>query len=462
MRVRLAIIAGCAAAFGAGFVTLRTVRPAETRGVFPTRPPTPFVRFAPEGPPLGRVLALHGVGAGKAMMRHTAMAMADGGFDVHLVDLPGHGDSPGSLSSSAALGVVEQLVETLGAGTILVGHSMGGGFLVEHAAGRDVGTLVLYSPGPVPVDEVRAERVLVVSGRFDSPRIDDGIPRVIDAVTGAAMWWRDPWGAHSTALFSARRLRAVVRWMGGRDDAVATGRRMGALALMTLAASVLPFAWPFAGRDGATDRLPATPRIGSGIVQYVFAGAAAVAVVHFLRPLEWLGVFGTDYLLGVILIAGLLLWRGRGFALSRRGLAAAAAAAAYVIVVFGVLIASSFVDVMPTGTQWLRVPVLAAAAFPLFLHDEQTLAGISGAARRWGAFLATRGLLWPIVVTGVLLLDRSETLLVLTMHLVLCFWLVLASMSAFVARKTGEPAAAALFATLVQAWVFAALWVRSP
>ncbi len=459
MGVRWTIIALCAVVFGVGLATFRAGSPARERGVFPTRPPTPYIRVAPEGPPRGRVLALHGVGAGKAFMQTAGMAMAEGGFEVYLVDLPGHGESSGSLSSAAALGVVEQLTRSLGADTILVGHSMGGGFLLEHAAGRDAGTLVLFSPAPVPIDVVRADRVLIVSGRFDSPRIDDAIPRVLDAVAGDAAWWREPWGAHSSALFQPRQLRAVVRWMGGRDEAVRAGRRWGALALMTLAAWVLPLAWPLA--DAARPG-PGPLRVRDLVVPYVFAGAAALTVLRFVRPLEWMNLFGTDYLLSVILITGLLLWRGRRFSLSGRGLAVAVAAAAYVIVVFGLAIGSSIMDLAPAGTEWLRVPVLAAAAFPLFLHDEQTLGRVRGTAKRWAGFLATRGLLWPIVVTGVLLFDRSESLLVLVMHLVLCFWLVLGSMSTFVARKTGEPAAAALFAALVQAWVFAALWVRAP
>ena len=60
---------------------------------------------------------------------------------------------------------------------------------------------------------------------------------------------------------------------------------------------------------------------------------------------------------------------------------------------------------------------------------------------------------------SVLLLNESRSFLVLIMHLIVVFWLVLWWLAGFVHRATAEPAAAALFAALVQGWAFSALFV---
>lgn len=461
MRLRLAIIVLCVTTFGVGLKTFREARPEHERGVFGTDPPTPYVRFLPEGVSLGTVLVLHGLDANKEFMKSAAMAMADGGFDVYAVDLPGHGDSPAGISFDNSVRVVEQLLGTLGDVDVVVGHSMGGAVLTEVANRIPFPTMVLYSPAPMTLEQVHVERLLVVSGGLEAPQINTYIPRLIGVSGGRSFWWRYPWATHSTALFHPDKLRAVVRWMGGRADMVRARLRLGGLAAMAVAALVAPFALPLAsvGTDPAPRREPLRPT--HIILQYVAALMVAVILLRFVQPLAWVHLFATDYMLALILVAGLLLWRGRSLSLSRRGAAVAVGAAAYVLGVLAFFVGSYFVDLVPAGGGWYRLPILAAAGLPLFLYDEENLRRIPSWLRRWTALLATRGLLWSSVVTGVLLLNPGEGLLVLIMHLVVAFWLLLWGLTAFVARKTGEPAAAALFAALVQGWVFAAIFVRT-
>jgi hypothetical protein len=77
----------------------------------------------------------------------------------------------------------------------------------------------------------------------------------------------------------------------------------------------------------------------------------------------------------------------------------------------------------------------------------------------WGTFILGRILTWAAVTTGVLLWANEAMFLVLITHLVLLAWIPLWWLAGFVARAAGEPGAAALFASLVQGWVFAALFV---
>ena len=159
------------------------------------------------------------------------------------------------------------------------------------------------------------------------------------------------------------------------------------------------------------------------------------------------------------LVTGLFLWRGRRFRISRWGLAVSLVAVAYVIVVFGLGIGDRLFHLVPSGEQWLRLPILAAVSFPLFLSDEQSLRGGLSGWRRVATIILTRFILWGAILTGVLLLNESSSFLVLVMHFIVVFWFVLWWMAGFVHRATAEPAAAALFAALVQGWAFSALFV---
>ena len=184
----------------------------------------------------------------------------------------------------------------------------------------------------------------------------------------------------------------------------------------------------------------------------------SLIVLAFFSPLSWLRIFRADYLIALILISGVMMWRGRTIGLTRHGALRGTLAAAYVIGVI-CLVGSSAMHLVPSGEQWLRVPVLAAASFPLFLHDEQTLRSYRPWWFMWGTYLVSRLLIWSAVVTGVLLLRPEAGFLVLITHFVVLAWLPLWWLSGLVARATGEPGAAALFASLVQGWVFAALFV---
>ena len=216
------------------------------------------------------------------------------------------------------------------------------------------------------------------------------------------------------------------------------------------------------------------------LVWYIAASGGALLVLRFVNPLDWLGIFATDYLMGLLLIVGLLLWAGHArvshqwptrpattiaknglsFRCTWRGLTISLTAAIYVIGVLLVGVGSHLIHLVPSGVQWLWFPVLTAATFPLFLYDEQSFRRIPSWWRRWGAVIVTRVILWAAVVTGVLLLNTADSFLVLIMHMIVLFWLVLWVVSGFVARATGEPAPTALFAALVHGWALAAIFVR--
>ena len=453
----LAFSLACLAVFLFAWLQYARVSPSTERGILPINPATPYIRFSPDSAPAGTVILVHGLNSNKEFMQSFGMALAESGFQVYAFDLPGHGDSSEPFTFELSALAVERVIDHVGGETLLVGHSLGGALLVDLAPTRSLETLVLLSPAPVAVEALEAGRILVVTGHLDAPRINEFAPLLMDAAGTTGVWWKFPYGAHSSALFDPSKMGMIAGWMGGEGDSIRAVHRYLWLAVMAAAGLIAALALvpkpppPPAGPDSADPRWM--------VVSYVAAAGGALIVLRFFVPLAWLGIFAADYLMSFVLVTGLFLWRGHRFRLSRWGILVSVIAVAYVIVVFVLGIGERLFHVIPSGEQWIRVPILATVSFPLFLSDEQSLRGGLSGWRRVATFFLTRLILWAAILTGVLLLNESSSFLVLITHFIVVFWLVLWWMAGFVHRATAEPAAAAMFAALVQGWAFSALFV---
>lgn len=438
--------------------------PDRIEGALPGEIPVPYVRLTPQGPsapdPAGTVLLVHGLDSNKGFMQLLAMALTDGGFETWIIDLPGHGDSQGAFGSEASVRAIGRTLDSLPDETVVIGHSLGAALAADLAIRRPIPAAILLSPPPIPLAPLRIGRVLVVTGRFDAPRINASIPALLDMAGQNADWRRMRWGAHSTPLYNPGQHRLIVDWAGGKAGSVRTPERLIWLGLMLASALVIPALAirleqkGCARAAGTASQVPAA----EDIVARIGALAASLALLALFNPLSWLRLFRTDYLIGVLLISGLVLWRGRGFGMSLRGLLHALGAAAWLILALGV-VGSSFLDLVPSGEQWLRFPLLAAACLPLAMYDESVVRKYRPGWRMWGMFLLSRVLIWAAVVTGVLLMNTEAVFLVVIMHFIVLGWALLWWTGGLLYRATGEPAAAALFSSLVQGWVFAALFV---
>ena len=187
-------------------------------GVFSTNPPTPYRHYIPSQPVHGRILVVHGLDASKEVMNIVSLALADSGFEVYAIDLPGHGDSSARFDGLHAKDVVEQVLDQLGPGIAVLGHSFGGGVLLELASERDFDAMVLFSPGPRLVDHIRANRVLVVRGQFDILRVSEFVTVLSKANADILSSWKIPWTGHTGYMFSPSVQREVVQWLGGNPS----------------------------------------------------------------------------------------------------------------------------------------------------------------------------------------------------------------------------------------------------
>lgn len=459
MRWHAAVAGVSAVVFALSLAFYRQTRPITDHGAFSGSLEIPYIHTIPAGEaPVGVALVVHGLDSNKEFMQLLAMAMTDAGFETWSIDLPGHGDSPERFDSPASLRAIRSSLDALPENTIVVGHSLGAGLLAELAMSHPVPTMVLLSPPPIPVSRLRVSRLLIISGGFDAPRIDESIPALLEHAGGGAEWRRFPWAAHSSVLYNPIEQRSLVEWIGGRTSALRTTERLFWIALM--GASLIGLAVAVWLRlDGKTpdpDALLPMPA-STDVIARVGALGAAVAILTWVSPLGWLHVFRTDYLIGIVLISGLILWRGRGFRLSLPGLATALGAVGALLLAVW-LAGSTMARLVPSGEQWLRFPVLTAAFLPLCLYDERVLRSYPP-MKMWGMFLLSRALIWAAIMTGVLIFSPESVFMVLIVHFIAVGWIPVWWLAGLVARASGEPASAALFTALFLGWVFAALFV---
>ena len=242
VRLRLTAVAVCSGAFALGWIGLRGATPESVRGVLPIDPATPYIHFTPDSSPIATAILVHGLNSSKEFMQTFAMALVDAGVETYAIDLPGHGDSRTSfnyLNSLRALEASLEMVEEEQGNPIVIGHSMGGALLMDLAPERGFDTMLLLSPAPIPVGDFPNERLLVVTGALEFPRINQFVPTLIEAGGGEALWWKFPNATHSTALFDPEKIGHIVEWVVRGEDGEArirTIRRYGWLMLMALAA----------------------------------------------------------------------------------------------------------------------------------------------------------------------------------------------------------------------------------
>lgn len=440
------------------------LRRSPDEGLLPIEPPTPFIHYANAGSRRGSALVVHGLDSNKEFMNVFSLALADSGYDVVSIDLPGHGDSTVAFNAVLARNAVANALAYLrtksGSGDfVAVGHSLGAGFLLDVVNDTPIPSLVLFSPPPTPILTVRADRTLIVTGDLDIPAINAFIPQLVDVGQPNVEWRQLKWAAHSSPLFRPKAIESVVAWLDGpsaQNISTQTGIRLMWLGLQTMAAIIL-FLIIFAG-----DALPILPQsIPPTFVSYTAACTLAVVILKFVTPLSFLRLFTTDYLLSFLLIAGFALGATLDYRISRERASAsvrALAAAGYVIGC-GLLIGSNLIHMtLSTGRLW-RFPIIAAASFPLFYADEIRIRRMGSWWKAGTSAFLTRTLIVASLVTGGLILNRQDAFLVLISYPLLLFWMTLWLVTGIVHRHTRDPLAAALFAALVQGWMFAAWFV---
>ncbi len=408
MRIWIAL---AAAMFLFAWAEVFALEPQRESGILQISPPTPYLRYVPANGLRGRVLVVHGLDVSKEVMQFISAALADGGFEVYAIDLPGHGDSPAPFDTALAEQAIRNALAQIGDDSI--------------------------------------------SGAFDVGRIREFTPMVTNAGQNIESW-QLAWGGHSSSIFNPIHIQHIVDWLGGDGGKTRTLARLIWITVMFISGAVVGI-----GLMPGKDLQEKPVFIPTALVRYVAACCVAILILKVIAPLAWLHLFATDYLVSFLLLTGLVLWvqQRNSLRLSPAAILKASAAAAFVIVVFGFIAGSHVLHITLSNRRWWRLPWLTLAGLPLLISDELTTRAIYPRWKSIGVALITRALLWAFLLIGVLLLNRHDAFLVLIAHLMALFWILLWFATGVVHRHTQDPFAAALFASLVQGWAFAAWFV---
>ena len=440
------------------WVRTSALEPRSESGILPVEPPTQYVHYFGDASSGRRVLVIHGLDTSKESMWLIASALADGGFDVYRIDLPGHGDSKEAFRTDLAEKAIRNSRTYLGNETIVLGHSFGAGLLLDLAAADHFSTMVLLAPPPMPLAEINADRVLIATGAIDIPKIRSFVPLAADIGGPRIESWILPWGGHGSGILNPRHIDRIVSWLGEGAGPTRTKNRILWSITMFIAGvaegiALLPC------RKVAVSGTPATQLLA----RYACCFGLAMFILRFVNPASPLRLFTTDYLIGFLLLAGiLLLVAGSDWPRRQAGSSPyvrSVLSAAFVVAVLGFIATSRILHIPLSGGRWWRFPCIVLAGLPMFIADETGVRRLSPRWKSEAAALLTRGLMLAFILTGVLTLNRKAAFLVLITPLITLFWIALWFAAGVVHRHTQNPLAAALFAALVQGWAFAAWFV---
>jgi hypothetical protein len=349
---------------------------------------------------------------------------------------------------------VAAALDNLGPNTIVIGHSLGGALLLDLSNERSFGTMVLLSPAPTPVDQIHAERLLVITGQFDLPKIQTFVPQLKSGISEIDLR-TIPWSGHSGYMFQPEPIRDIVIWLGGDPSTLHTWRRLLLLLLEIVFAVSITLLW-LRGKPIA----PEQTSIPARIVSYIASCTVAFLVSGVVVVLNGLRLFSTDYLISFVLLMGITLSPAcfRKFPRRFSQIPVSLLAAACVIAVLA-FVGSELIHLSLSGGRWWRFAAITVAVLPLSFADEVLLRPIRPWWKAAGVAALTRILMAAFIVTGVLTMNRSNAFLVLIIHFVVLIWIVLWLAGELFRRRSQDALATAIFTSLVQAWVFAAVFV---
>jgi pimeloyl-ACP methyl ester carboxylesterase len=398
--------------------------------------------------------------------------------------------------------------------TVILGHSMGGEIAIRLADRFPTAATIALSPAPLIPPVRMPSNLLVVSAQFDVPWLRSEAQRLARAAGGERTAPEDfaqlrafhladvPFTDHVGVLIDSRVSKIAAAWsrealaIPGPPAPVPGWPRLsflcgciGIVLLFPLAATLLagrirPRAAHYPDRDPETkyseentnDRGQSALAPRKALLNWGVASVFAVALLAVVPHYEWLGFSNGSYLTTCLLISGVALFflvvrRDTAFVWTARGVFAAVVLA----LIFGVAakgwLAGSFADMessvswhvwlettarsfLLTTPRWLRLAPAAIAVFPYFLAEETALGPrLPGANwRRFALFVALRFELWAAMIFAYFLTMNGEVLIGLLLPSFMLVSVLQHYGSEVIRRRTGSPAAAAIFGAIIAAW----------
>ncbi|WP_296477891.1 alpha/beta fold hydrolase [Roseinatronobacter sp.] len=448
---------------------------------------TPATLFLRDGGGTAPVVVIaHGFAGSRQLMEPFALTLAQAGYVVASFDFEGHGRNPRPMSGDVSTidGTTRLLMEETArvaraavahpradGRLVYLGHSMASDIVVRQAldtpSGDAVVAISMFSEA-VTADAPR--NLLVIAGEWEAMLAEEAVKalRLTDPQASAGDTVGDPAQGtgrraviapkveHVGVLYSATALNAARDWLDasfGRDSEGPVAQRGGWIAALLLATVAL--AWPLARW------LPAgagpVPQPLSSRRFLAAALAPALLVPLLLAPFEIrvLPVLVADYLAlhlglyGVMTLALLWHWGQLQGQFPARIWWVACAVAVFGVAVLGGVLDRYVASFLPHAGRAVVIAGLALGAVPFLLADGILTQG--GKARLWRVVLVRVGFLASLGLAVALNFEALFFLLIILPVIVL-FFLLFGTMSGWVGRRTGLPAAGGIGLGLVLAW----------
>jgi len=445
------------------------------------------------------VIVSHGFAGSRQLMEPFAVTLAKNGYLAVTFDYYGHGRNLEPLSGDvtevegATRELVAQTREIVdfalglpgaGNGLALLGHSMASDIVVRFAradARVDATVAVsMFSPA-VTADSpsnlliivgglegfLKAEALRVLAMVTDDPAegrtfgsFEEGSARRVVFADGVE---------HVGVLYSVESMREATEWLDQVFERSGSGyadSRGGAIVMLIVGVGLL--AWPLSALLPVVSQ---TPRGASLDWRRLLPAALIPALVTPLLlgpfPADFLGVLVGGYLAVHFLVYGLvtaacLWWLRRdtgptdGAAVDpRRLLIAAALSAAYVAGVVALVMDSYVTSFAINAPRLPLVLLMITGTLSYFLADEWLTRGADTA--RFG-HLFTRVCFLLSLGIAVALSFEDLFFLVIIAAVIVVYFLIYGLFSAWIYRRTGHPAIAAIANAVAFAWALAAVF----
>lgn len=433
------------------------------------------------------VVVAHGFAGSRQLMEGFALTLARAGYIVVSYDLAGHGRNPVPMSGdvSAITGTTQVLTDELARVSdaalalpgadgrlALLGHSMASDIVVRQAV-RDprVGAVVAVSMFSRAVTKDQPRNLLVVAGAWESMlaaeaekalRLADPAANLGQTVGDAAQGTGRravlaPHVEHVGVLYSATTLIEARDWLNASFARNGTGdvpARGGWIALLLV--SVVALGWPLAGALRRYRALVPPIRLAAKpFLVAIFAPAVLTPLILWPLDVQFLPVLVADYLAVHFALFGLMaLALVAAFGGLRQGGVSAALVLAVPVALFGIAVFGTALDryvasFVPVAGRIPVVLAMAVGAVPFMLADAVLTEG--GRAPYWRVVLV-RGLALASLGLAVALNFEALFFLIIILPIILLFFLLFGTVSGWIGRATGRPAAAGVGLGLFLAW----------
>jgi pimeloyl-ACP methyl ester carboxylesterase len=461
-------------------------------------------------------VVFHGLGANAVVMRSLGQFLADMGFRVYLLDLPGHGNNQDHFSfahaeecAAAVISALERSSEIRLERTVLIGHSMGGALAIRMADYFPTAATIAISPAPMirtgqmPPGAVLMSpprrmpvNLLILMGQFDFPYSRESAEELLRMGGGQRSQPEDfqqkramklvsvPRATHTSLIFNVPSDSSLASWLQA-----STSENVR----LPVVSAIKPELWGVFGLFGLLLLFPLAAsstarlfRLGDSAVAtadfsglrpipcWIAAALFAVTALKFIPQFNFLRMQYGGYLASCLLLAGIVLLTllrinsandgaFRSSAPNWRGVLVGALLGIATMIIVGAWLTLQLTDTWLNASRWLRFFPAALACLPYSLAEEWALGAPSAGnwlvkIRRYLLFIALRLLIWLSILFALYVYSSGQILLSVLVFYMGVFSILTRLGADAVRRRTGSPAGAAVFTAILMAWFIAAVF----